>query len=111
MQRRHERRRGRNSMRAKKPSSFVICPVLVALGATTLIGCGGRIASDPMASEGQALSSKCPPSVPSPALAVPDGNTLAFNFDAIGVQIYACTATATGFAWVFHAPEANLYNP
>jgi Protein of unknown function (DUF3455) len=46
-----------------------------------------------------------PPPVPA-ALAVPEGNKLAFHFDAIGVQIYGCT----GSAWVFQAPEADLYD-
>jgi hypothetical protein len=41
---------------------------------------------------------------------VPDGNRLAFQFDGIGVQIYTCQASATGYAWVFKAPEANLYS-
>jgi len=29
---------------------------------------------------------------------------------AIGVQIYACQATSSGFGWVFQAPEATLYD-
>jgi hypothetical protein len=41
---------------------------------------------------------------------VPAGNRLAFHFDAIGVQIYACSAVTAGYAWVFKAPEATLYN-
>lgn len=49
------------------------------------------------------------PTVPSPTLAVPDGNRLAFHYDAVGVQIYGCSATATGYGWVFQAPEATLY--
>src|SRR6185503_16489134 len=50
------------------------------------------------------------PALPSPTLAVPDGNKLKFFYDAVGVQIYACSATATGFGWVFKAPEAKLYD-
>lgn len=50
------------------------------------------------------------PVLPDPSLAVPDGNKLAFAFDAVGVQIYACQASGTAFAWVFQAPEATLYN-
>jgi hypothetical protein len=42
-------------------------------------------------------------------LAVPAGNKLAFHYDAVGVQIYGCDATATGYGWVFRAPEAKLY--
>lgn len=50
------------------------------------------------------------PTLPDPSLAVPDGNRLAFAFDATGVQIYACTASGTAYSWVFQAPEATLYN-
>jgi hypothetical protein len=52
---------------------------------------------------------KTPP-LPSPILAVPAGNKLAFAYDAIGVQIYACAATATGYGWTLKAPDARLYN-
>jgi len=50
------------------------------------------------------------PTLPDPSLAVPDGNRLAFAFDAVGVQIYACQASGSAYAWVFQAPEATLYN-
>jgi hypothetical protein len=74
-----------------------------------LTGCAGKVVES-TSTEGQALSSKCPPSVPS-ALAVPDGNKLEMSFDAIGVQIYACKSPSPGtFAWVFQAPSATLYN-
>jgi hypothetical protein len=89
---------------------FVASTILAALG---LVGCSGAVAPDPTktGTEGQALehrASDAPP-LPSPALAVPAGNELAFHFDAVGVQIYTCAATATGFAWTFVAPEATLY--
>src|SRR2546429_7872249 len=70
---------------------------------TPAAGCA--IASEEPTAVGEALSSKCAPSVPA-ALAVPEGNRVAFFFDAVGVQIYACTAGG----WVFQAPEANLLN-
>jgi hypothetical protein len=74
-----------------------------------LAGCGGN-SGESTGAEGQALSSKCPPAVPS-TITVPAGNKLAMSFDAVGVQIYACTATSTStFAWVFQAPSATLYN-
>lgn len=47
------------------------------------------------------------PTLPSPALAVPAGNRLAFHLDAAGVQIYTCAANGT---WTFVAPQANLYD-
>jgi hypothetical protein len=50
------------------------------------------------------------PELPSPKLAAPEDNRLAFYYDAIGVQIYSCQATETGYAWTFQAPEANLFD-
>jgi len=50
------------------------------------------------------------PPLPSPTLAVPDDSRLAFYYDAIGVQIYGCEATANGYAWAFRAPEASLFD-
>ena len=50
------------------------------------------------------------PPLPSPKLAAPDDSRLAFYYDAIGVQIYSCQATATGHAWTFQAPEASLFD-
>ncbi len=49
------------------------------------------------------------PTVPS-ILEVPDGNKICFHTYAYGVQIYVVTLTSTGYAWVFSAPEANLYS-
>jgi len=50
------------------------------------------------------------PPLPSTDLAVPEGNRLAFYYDAIGVQIYTCQAASTGYAWTFQAPEAKLFD-
>jgi hypothetical protein len=50
----------------------------------------------------------CPANTPA-ALAPAADQDLAFVLDAVGTQNYACVATATGFAWQFVAPEANLY--
>jgi hypothetical protein len=50
------------------------------------------------------------PPLPSPTLAVPRDSRLAFYYDAVGVQIYSCRATATGYAWTFEAPEASLFD-
>jgi len=43
-------------------------------------------------------------------LAVPDDSQLAFYHDAVGVQIYACQTTKTGYAWTFQAPDAKLFD-
>ena len=52
------------------------------------------------------------PDVPD-SLRVPDGTKVSFHAYAIGVQIYAATASATsptGYAWTFTGPEAVLYD-
>ena len=72
------------------------------------VGCGGKVA-DQTGREPSALSSdssQCVPPLPSPVLAAPDGNRVAFHLDAIGDQTYTCSATG----WV-NAPAANLYDP
>ena len=81
-------------------------PVVVA--AVTLFAACTQAIADPSEIEETELSAACAPQVP-PALAVPAGNKLAFYDDAVGVQIYGCDATATGYGWVFRAPEAKLY--
>jgi len=48
------------------------------------------------------------PVVPS-KIQVPEGNKVFLVGHAVGVQIYSCNATSTGFAWGFVAPRANLY--
>ena len=72
-----------------------------------LAGCSAAV-GETSVEEADELSAACQPQVP-PVLAVPAGNKLAFVYDAVGVQIYGCDATATGYGWVFRAPEAKLY--
>jgi len=48
------------------------------------------------------------PDVPG-KIQVPDGNKVFLVGHAIGVQIYSCNATSSGFAWGFVAPRADLY--
>ena len=40
----------------------------------------------------------------------PKGASLLLAVDADGVQIYTCEPKDQGFAWVFKAPEANLFD-
>jgi hypothetical protein len=40
----------------------------------------------------------------------PKGAPLLLEVDADGVQIYTCEVKDDGFAWVFKAPEANLFD-
>jgi hypothetical protein len=45
-----------------------------------------------------------------PSLAPPAGARIVLRSVADGVQIYACEAAGDGFAWVFKAPEAALFD-
>jgi Protein of unknown function (DUF3455) len=45
-----------------------------------------------------------------PLVPPPQGAALILEAVADGVQIYACEAQGSGFAWVFKAPEANLFD-
>jgi hypothetical protein len=87
----------------KSTHGYGIATALFA--ACFMMGCGAAPdeATDDVVSSSEALSKL--PTLPSPTLAVPAGNRLAFHYDAVGVQIYACSASA----WVFQAPEAALY--
>src|SRR5262249_19584484 len=72
-------------------------------GACCLAAC----ATDPLATstaEQDVDACECPPNTPA-SLAPAADQDLAFTLDAIGVQIYNCT----NGAWVFSAPDAQLY--
>ena len=83
--------------------------LMLVVVAAFAFGCAAEVESEADVEVGvQELAlSQCPRELP-PELAVPDGNRLAFVLNAIGQQIYACQANATGHAWVFQAPEADL---
>jgi hypothetical protein len=49
------------------------------------------------------------PDVPG-KIAVPDGNKVFLVGHAVGVQIYSCNATSTGYGWGLVAPRADLYD-
>ena len=49
------------------------------------------------------------PTLP-PLLQAPAGDTFALLVPARGVQIYECREAATGMAWAFVAPEAQLFD-
>jgi hypothetical protein len=86
-------------------------PVLLAsLALLALAGCSSSVEPGSESEvAGQELALKqCPPTVPE-TLAVPAGNRLALVLGAVGEQIYACRQTATGYAWTFQAPEADLF--
>jgi hypothetical protein len=55
-----------------------------------------------------ALASSAQASVPND-IKVPAGNKAFLETHAIGVQIYGCGATATGYGWTLTGPRADLY--
>jgi FtsP/CotA-like multicopper oxidase with cupredoxin domain len=58
---------------------------------------------------GTALAGPLEPEVPA-KIAVEEGNKVFLVGHAVGVQIYACNATASGFGWSLVAPRATLYD-
>lgn len=70
---------------------------------------GGDLDVQLGAAEATLSSRICPDDTP-PELAPPPDQTLAFVLDATGVQQYSCNATATGAAWTFVAPDAELFD-
>jgi hypothetical protein len=89
-------------------ASYLLLPV--ALTALAACGTGAAIgAAQPVGAEASAVERGGLPTLPSPTLAVPDGNELESSVYATGSQIYPCAATASGFAWGPSTPSANLY--
>ena len=86
---------------------------IAVLGSSMLTGCSGAAAApteESDAQETEALSTEfCPAGVPT-SLTPGADQTIQSHFTGTGVQIYMCNATATGFAWTFVAPQANLTN-
>jgi hypothetical protein len=81
--------------------------LLVSLAALALPACALNSAST--ATQTQSLErDDAPQGVPA-ALAPAADQRLAFVLHAIGVQEYTCAAAATGYAWKFVAPDAQLY--
>lgn len=81
-------------------SSFNFGLIAAALGSILLSAC----ASGP--------ASQADAAVPVPAVLKPaDNERAAFTWHAVGSQIYECRASDKGgWAWVFVAPEADLFN-
>ncbi len=78
----------------------------VTLSLALLLGAGVGLAHAEPGNDQRA------PEVPA-TLQVPAGNKVSFHTYAVGVQIYAATASAnspTGYAWTFREPEAVLYD-
>jgi hypothetical protein len=71
----------------------------VALSVAMPLGRGAAAAEETAA---------CRRPLPTTDLAVPAGNRLVRQLEAVGVQVYTCTAAPAGAAWVFTGPEATL---
>jgi hypothetical protein len=74
-----------------------------------LLAAGVAACGAALALIGAAQAGPPAPDVPS-LIAVPDGNKVFLVGHAVGVQIYACSATASGFGWALVAPRATLYD-
>jgi hypothetical protein len=81
----------------------------ISVAFSILAGCATPSAEEESQASTSALELSRGPTVPA-ALAGPTGNGLDFELNATGVQIYQCQSTSAGFAWVFQAPEANLFD-
>ena len=77
------------------PKSLLLAAIVAVVAALPLAQAGA--ASDPG------------PVVPT-RIQVEDGNKVFLVGHAVGVQIYTCNATPTGFGWGLVAPRAELYN-
>jgi hypothetical protein len=72
-----------------------------------LAGAAAIAAALPVAQAAQAKP--VPPPVPT-KVQVPAGNEVFLKRHAIGVQIYTCGSTATGYSWGSSVPRADLYD-
>ena len=98
---------------SKKLFSIPAIALFAGSMSTALMGCAVATTDESTTqragSISEGLSNQCAPAVPNPGLAVPDGNQLSFELDAIGKQVYECQASGSVFAWVFRYPDATLY--
>ena len=86
---------------------IVLARSLALVSLLALPSCVDRV--DELDTAETALLCPCPAGTPA-VLAPPANQSLAFVLDATGVQQYECKATATGAAWTFVAPVADLFN-
>jgi hypothetical protein len=82
---------------------------LVVIAVSACSGATPQEGETSAANEQELNASVCPEGVP-PAIAPAADQTIKLSLQAVGVQVYVCNATATGFGWTFVAPQANLYN-
>jgi len=82
--------------------------LLLALPSLSLVACAATPSAPTVSADQTIERDACPDGVPA-ALAPALDQDLSFVLNASGVQEYTCQATATGFGWVFVAPDADLY--
>jgi hypothetical protein len=70
----------------------------------------GIVAAAAFLSLTQVAQAGPPPPVVPGKIQVADGNKVFLVGHAVGVQVYSCNATSSGFVWGFVAPRANLYD-
>jgi len=74
-----------------------------------LLAAVALLAAAALPSAHDAFAGPTPPSVP-PTIQVPSGHKVFLVAHAEGVQIYACSPTADGYAWSLYAPRADLFD-
>ena len=91
---------------AKSPACLMLSCCVAAIA---LVGCGASVDREERVDVAdEALTENvCPDNVPANLTPSAD-QKLWFVLAAEGVQIYRCAATATGYAWAFVAPRADL---
>ncbi len=83
--------------------------MLLLVSSAALAACVSAPAPTTSTSASQPIErDACPANTPA-VLAPADDQDLAFVLNAKGFQDYTCQPTATGFAWAFVAPDADLY--
>ena len=82
-------------------TGFKRCGRLLAAGIVAMAAAGAAA---------QAAEAKLPDPVVPDQIKVEPGHRLFLVAHATGVQIYSCNATATGPAWTFVAPRADLFD-
>jgi Protein of unknown function (DUF3455) len=87
-------------------ATTVFFRVLLLAGAASLVACAPATPLSPTAATANASASTAPA-----ALRPADNERAVFTWNAAGSQIYECRASDKGgFAWVFVAPEADLFD-
>jgi hypothetical protein len=84
--------------------------LLLSIPSLSLVACMSSAPAPTAAADQTIVRDACPDGVPA-TLAPAADQDLSFVLNASGVQEYTCQANATGFAWVFVAPDADLYLP